>query len=130
MCSKWDQLYLKCARYGMCIIWNMHKQKGVQTSMYSKVWSNWNVIKMEFDQNGICFTIWNVHKMECDQNWMWSKWNVTKMECDQNGIWPKRNVLKIECSKKKFSQILFNVALSWVLTLMIGKKKSHLICAN
>ena len=94
------------------------------------------MIKMEFDHNGICFTIWNVPKMECDQNgmwtkwnvtkedcdqnWMWSKWNLTKTECGQNGIWPKQNVLKIECSKKEFAQTLFNVALSCVLSYYIS----------
>ena len=126
---------LECKQIEMC--------SNQYTYAKGKMWSNWNVIKMECDQSGMwskwnlvkmayALCIWNVPKMECDQNgmwWklnvikmeydqngMWPKWNVTKTECDQNGIWPKRNVLKIDCSKKEFAQILFNVA------LMIDKK--------
>ena len=40
ICSKWNQLYSKCARNGMCIIWNVHKQKIVFKSVctQSKMW--------------------------------------------------------------------------------------------
>ena len=40
ICSKWNQLYSKCARNGMCIIWNVHKQKSVFKSVciQSKMW--------------------------------------------------------------------------------------------